>query len=254
MVIHTEGRPGDPAVVLLHPMLVSGRQMIELLGRKLPGSFFLIAPDQGGHGEERSDFVSPAQEAAELHRFLAERGIREIRLLFAASMGGTTAMELMKLGGLHFHAVYLDGVPLAQQNGLPALFLSSVLLRARKKAVKDPAAVTGMLTKLYGGELGRSMTEQLAGMSRLSVRRIGKACVSGCAVPLTAGQVERLTFEWGEKEINLRRGKPLAERLYPEARILVREGLGHCEHLGREPEAYARELGPELAPAPDGPA
>ena len=40
--------------------------------------------------------------------------------------------------------------------------------------------------------------------------------------------------------------KPLAEQLYPWARNIVREGRGHCEFLGREPEAYARELAKEL--------
>ena len=78
------------------------------------------------------------------------------------------------------------------------------------------------------------------------VRRILKACLSGCAVPLDEERVGRLTFEWGEKDPSLGKAKPVAEKLYPRARILIRPGLNHCEYLGRKPGAYAKELVPEL--------
>ena len=246
MVIHTYGEPGGPAVLLLHPMLVSGERMAAHLGKRLPESCFLISPDQGGHGADRGEFVSCAREAAALHSWLTGQGIRELRLLCAASLGGATAMELLKLGGLRFRSAHLDGVPLAKLGGIQAQLAPAAFLRLRKQALKDPESIRKTLTNMYGGELSGSMTEQLCAMSPESVRRILQACVAGCAAPITAEQVGRLTFEWGEKEISLQKGKPLAEQLYPQAKILVRPGLDHCEYLGREPEAYARELAREL--------
>ena len=246
MVIHTYGDPVAPAVLLLHPMLVSGEKLYPHLGSRLPEGYFLIAPDQGGHGADKGEFVSCEQEAATLHRWLTGQGIGEIRLLCAASLGGVTAMELMKLGGLRFRAVHLDGVPLAKLGGIQAQLAPTAFLRLRKQALKDPASIRKTLTDMYGGALSGSMTEQLCALSPDSVRRILQVCTAGCAVPLTEEQAGRLTFEWGEKEISLGKGKPLAEKLYPWARILVRPGLDHCEYLGREPEAYARELMQEL--------
>lgn len=246
MVIHTYGKPDSPVVLLLHPMLVSGELMAEHLGKRLQGDFCLIAPDQGGHGADGGEFLSAQQEAAELHRYLTVQGILEIRLLCAASLGGVTAMELMKLGGLHFGAVHLDGVPLAKLGGVQAMMAPTIYLRAWKKAKENPAEVAGMLSRMYGAEMGKSMADQLGAMSENSVRRILKACLDGCAAPLEPGLYDHLTFEWGEKEANLRKGKPLAEKLYPRVKIIVRPGLGHCEYLGREPEAYAKELGAEI--------
>ena len=248
MLIHTYGNPEAPAVVLLHPMLVTGRQVAERIGLKLSGEHFVISPDQGGHGEDRQDYVSAEKEAAALHRFLTDQGIREVSLLWAASLGGDAAMALLSLGGIHYHAIHLDGIPLARVGGFNGLLAPAVMLLSRKKARKDEAAVAAEISRLYGEELGKSMTGQLAAMSLKSVRAAMKAVASGCAVPLPEDRYDRLTFEWGEKEINIRQGKPLAEQLYPRARIIVREGLEHCVYMTREPEAYVRELEEELKP------
>lgn len=247
MKIHTYGKSEDPVVLLLHPMLVSGAQMAEHLGKRLSGGFYLISPDQGAHGEAGGEFVSAKQEAAELHRWLLTQGIREIALLFGASLGGVTAMELLKLGKLHYRSVHLDGVPLAPLGGVQAMMAPTIYLGAWKEARRNPAESAGMLSRMYGVELGKSMAEQLGAMNESSVRRILNACLSGCAAPLEAGMYDRMTLEWGEKDVSLRKGRPLAEKLYPQAKIIVRPGLGHCEYLGREPEAYARELDAELA-------
>ncbi|MBR5701877.1 MAG: alpha/beta hydrolase [Oscillospiraceae bacterium] len=246
MVIHKYGEPGAPVILLLHPMLVSGERIAAHLGSKLPEGFFLIAPDQGGHGADQGEFISPGQEAVKLHRWLIGQGIEEIRLMCAASLGGVTAMELMKLGGLRFRAVHMDGVPLAKLGGIQAQLAPTAFLRLRKQALKDPASIRKTLTDMYGGALSGSMTEQLCALSPDSVRRILQACAAGCAVPLEDAQIGSLTFEWGEKEISLQKGKPLAEKLYPQARIIVRPGMDHCEYLGREPEAYAKKLMQEL--------
>ena len=252
MIIHTDGDPKSPAIVLLHPMLLSGRQMAEMLGRKIPGSYYLVTPDQGGHGEDKDGVFSAQQDARELQQFLLSQGISEVALLYAASMGGTTAMELLKLGGLHFRAVHLDGIPLAKHKGAFHTVLALLLmLLNRKKAQKDPEAVAKLLARQYGDKLGKSMASQLADLGPGNIWRIETSCASGCTVPLEEKICGRTTFEWGGKESNLRLGKPLAEKMYPWARIIVREGLGHCEYLGRNPEVYALEIGKEIGAATD---
>ena len=252
MIIHTDGDPKFPAIVLLHPMLLSGRQMAEMLGRKIPGSYYLVTPDQGGHGEDKGGVFSAQQDARELQQFLLSQGISEVALLYAASMGGTTAMELLKLGGLHFRTVHLDGIPLAKYKGAFHTVLALLLmLLNRKKAQKDPEAVAKLIARQYGDELGKSMASQLADLSPDNIRRIEAICASGCAVPLEEKICGRMTFEWGEKEISLAESKPLVEKLYPWARIIVREGLGHCAYMARDPGAFAQELAKEIESAPD---
>ena len=247
MIIHTHGDPNSPAIVLLHPMLLSGRIMYEMLGQKIPGSYFIISPDQAGHGEDRDEAFSPSRDAAELRQYLLSRGITRVELLYAASMGGLTAMQLLKLGGIRFRAVHLDGIPLADSGPVRRITASLRMLVFWKKARKDPDAAA----RLVPYEFGRRMVDQLAGLPRRNVWRIGTLCASGCAVPLEERICGRMTFEWGEKEINLAEGKPLAEKLYPRARIIVREGLGHCSYMSQDPEAFALELANEIGSVPD---
>ena len=247
MIIHTHGNPKSPAILLIHPMLLSGRIMYEMLGQKIPGSYFIISPDQAGHGEDRDEAFSPRQDAAELQQYLLSKGITRVELLYAASMGGLTAMELLKLGGIHFRAVHLDGIPLADPGPVKRITASLRMLVFWKKARKDPDASA----RLVPYKIGKDMVEQLASLRRGNVWRIETICASGCAVPLEEKTCGRMTFEWGEKEISLAQSRPLVEKLYPWARIIVREGLGHCAYMARDPEAFAQELAMEIESAPD---
>ena len=246
MIIHTYGDPKSPAVLLLHPMLLSGQMMIDLLGKRIPGSYYLIAPDQAGHGEEEGNPFTPKQDVEELCRFLKEKDINEIELLFAASMGGATAMEFMKSSNLPVKNVHLDGIPLADEGFIREKIDTFVTLQALKKIKKDNTFLKKMLVPVYGDELADSMTSQMSRLNAENIRQISKACSRGCAVELDPKRFGQVVFEWGGKEVNIRKGKPLVEKKYPWARILVREGLDHCEYLGKQPEAYARELSQEL--------
>ena len=65
-------------------------------------------------------------------------------------------------------------------------------------------------------------------------------CTARNSVPLEQGVCGRMTFEWGEKEVNVRKGKPLAEQMYPWAEIVVLPGVGHCSRLVKEPERWPK--------------
>ena len=245
MRIHTCGDPGDPVVLLIHPMLITGEQMVEHFGKKLPGKYCFIAADQGGHGEDTSVFT-PRKDALELKQFLQDRGIREVELLYAASMGGVTAMPLLSLGGLYYKTVCLDGIPLGRNNGVKGLLSIIGYLAARKKAAEDPSSLAKSLSSVYGEELGMSMAKQLGRLSPKNVVRILKACLDGCGVPVDPSVCGSLTFEWGENEINRSKGEPLAKRLYPRSRVRIIPGSRHCERLGKEPESLAQDIRREM--------
>ncbi len=246
MKIHTFGDPGDPAVVLIHPMLLTGRQMIDRLGKKFSGHYYLIAPDQGGHGEDSSPYA-PGKDAEALHRFLKEKGIADVRILYAASMGGVMSMRLLSLGGIRYHTVRMEGIPLRNAGASKALLGILGLLRTRNQARQDPAAIAAKLAPAFGADLARSMAEQLGRLSRKNICRIQWACVFGSAVPLDRSGIDHMTFEWGEKEVNSR-GKPLAEQMYPWAETVILPGRGHCERLSKDTDRLAAELEDSVLP------
>ena len=247
MVIHTYGDPGDPVVILLHPMLITGEQMYEMLGTKLKGNYFFISPDQGGHGDDKDDYVSPDKDAEELYRYLKENGYTDIALLFTASMGGVPAMQLLSKEDLHFRSVHIDGTPLAKLDPVTALIMQLLYQKYRKQAIKDPSKVAAALGKQYGEEAGRKMAEQFAKLSAKSVWRIVKYCTIGSAVPLSDELCSRMTFEWGEKEIDAKGGRPLAEKMYPSSKVIIRKDWDHCEYMAKNRQQYADELSAEMA-------
>lgn len=247
MVIHTYGDPGDPVVILLHPMLITGEQMYDMLGKKLSGRYFFISPDQGGHGDEKEDYVSPEKDAEELYLYLKENGYTDIALLFTASLGGLPAMWLLSKDDLTFHSVHIDGTPLAKIGPVTALIIQLMYQKYRKQALKDPSVIAKALGKQYGEETGRNMARQFAKLSAASVWRIVRYCTIGSAVPLSDELCSRMTFEWGEKEIDAKGGIPLAKKMYPKAKVIVREGWDHCEYMAKNRQQYADELSVEMA-------
>lgn len=64
MFIHTHGKKGDPVILLLHPMGVTGEKMYEVVGSRFEGKYYCITPDMGGHGSEKRPYRSAETEAA----------------------------------------------------------------------------------------------------------------------------------------------------------------------------------------------
>ena len=56
MHIHTHGSKGDPVIIILHPMGITGEKMYEVVGTKFRGEYYFITPDMGGHGSEKRKF------------------------------------------------------------------------------------------------------------------------------------------------------------------------------------------------------
>ena len=81
MHIHTHGSKGDPVIIILHPMGITGEKIYEIVGSKFGGEYYLITPDMGGHGSEKRKFRSARAEAAALHNYLQQKGLTQIRLL-----------------------------------------------------------------------------------------------------------------------------------------------------------------------------
>ena len=97
MYIHTFGRPGDPVILLLHPMGITGTALYDIFSKYIPdrNSYFVISPDQGGHGSGGS-YLSKAEEVNHLVRWLHDNNFMHIHFMFWASMGAALAYELIR--------------------------------------------------------------------------------------------------------------------------------------------------------------
>nr|AHF24485.1 alpha/beta superfamily hydrolase [uncultured bacterium Contig26] len=118
MHIHTHGIKGDPVIVILHPMGITGEKMYEIVGSRFGGKYFFITPDMGGHGSEKRKFRSARAEAAALHSYLRQKDLTQILLLYGASLGCAVSLHLLQYDDLRIEHIYLDGAPVARLSAL----------------------------------------------------------------------------------------------------------------------------------------
>ena len=99
MIINTYGDRSYPVVIMLHPMGFSGSQFYEQLGPHFRGKYFFVAPDMGNHGKELREFHSIEAEMSQLYIWLVKNDLRDITLLYGASMGGGRSTASVSASG-----------------------------------------------------------------------------------------------------------------------------------------------------------
>ena len=241
MYIHKYGDQTLPAVIILHPMGITGAKMYEAVGRKL-GDYCVIAPDMGDHGSEKRDFRSPRAEAAALHDYLLKAKMTKIKLLYGASLGAAVALKMLEYPDLEIENVYLDGAPVARLGFAMRRIFAPVLVWQKKMIVRNREKGISDFVGRYGREIAEHMADNFLQFNKTSIRNIGEACVVGNTPVLTEDMQKRIWFDWGGKELYTKAGKPLVEKLYPNANIIVREGYEHCEYMMKKNEDYIRNI------------
>lgn len=248
MIIHEFGNKSAPVIILLHPMCVTGRQIYKAFKHYLDRDYLTIAPDQGGHGEDRADYTDADTEARILADFLLSHNYTHIHLLYGASMGTAVALRLMQEEGLTFDHIHLDAATLVDSAPVLCKVMTSGFLLARRVAPHHRRLTGNIFQKLYGREWGRCMTANFLKLSDGSVQTICRACCTENCCRATKGRKvssalqKKIIFEWGDKEIDYRLSRKNLEKYFPESRVVIRKGYGHCSYMAAETENYVKEL------------
>ena len=246
MHIHTYGSPSAPVMILLHPPGLSGQQFYQLVQPHLKGDYRIISPDLGGHGDDPGDYISPANDGKTLLRYLKEKGIRKIRLLFGASVGAAAALRLLEDPELQFDRIHLDSVPLISRSSVKQSLVTSVVQKEMKKHRKEPETLKSEirdLEKSYGPELPPLLTESFMKYSEKSLKNLCAAFFSNSSIRgLPRELQEKMTMEWGANDNVYKESGRNIKKNYPYARIVVREGEGHCGFLAKNTEAVITEI------------
>ena len=238
MVIHTYGNREDKVILLLQPMGFSGKEMTDHFLPHFKKSYFIIAPDMGNHGDDHSDFKSMDKEMEQLHAWLAENDITYIDLLLGLSMGAGGALILMQYKDLKFGEIYLDGCPVARMGFIMRKIFAPVLIWVKNSMVKDLKKANAEYMERYGEVLGSQMGQNFLKFSDESIRNIGDLCVRGNIYEFDAATQKRMYFDWGSKEDYYKNSTPLVRKKYPDAHVIIRENLAHCEYMAKYPEKY----------------
>ena len=236
MHIHTHGSKGDPVIIILHPMGITGEKMYEIVGSKFRGEYYFITPDMGGHGSEKREFRSARAEAAALHNYLQQKGLTQIRLLYGASLGCAVSLHLLRYEDLNIEHAYLDGAPVARLSAVMRKIFAPVLVWQQDMIIRNREKGISDFVKRYGRDIAEHMADSFLKFDKETIYHIGRDCVVGNTPYLSRELQQRISFDWGEKELYTKTSMPLVKKIWPDAEVIVRPGMEHCEAMAQVPD------------------
>ena len=227
-------------------MLASSESMSTFLVENIlkeTNEYRFIIPDLSGHGEAAGEiYESAAEEARVLTQCLLEHGITKIDLGFAASLGGVILFEILNVGEIKFKRLFFEGVSFYENSRLGGFLMTKIMLMKQKKGLKDTKLAVRKMSKMFGDQAGAMMAERFLKMDPRSIKNIVRDC-SDVRLPNMSTELQRnCIFSYGEKDSDLRLAKRKIPKIYPEAKLVVDEGYGHCERMVKDAAGYARRV------------
>ena len=241
MYIHEYGNRSDPIVILLAPMMVSGDNLYHMMRPHLKGSYHIIAPDQGGHGNS-GPYISADAEYATLREWLLRNGYREIALLFGASMGVAVAYRLFLDPAFTIHRAWFDGVALVKNAAFAERFMRRLFRRRKIKQARKPVLASESLARIYGFDFARMMTRNFERITPNDIDAICHACCHYDLRSLTNEEQTKLHLDFGEKDFDWRYSKKTVPVYMPKAELTLRKGYAHCAYMAAHPKEYVGQL------------
>ena len=246
MVIHDLYPEKSKVILLIHPMLASSESMRGYLVENIlkeTDEYRFIIPDLSGHGEAMNEvYVSAAEEARILTQYLLEHGITKIDLGVAASLGGVVLFEMLNRREIRFRRLFFEGVSFYENSRLGGFLMIKIMLAKQKKGLKNPKLAVKKMSKMFGQQAGEVMAERFLKMDPLSVKNIVRDCSNVRLPKMDVEMQKSCVFSYGEKDSDLRLAKRKIPKKYPEAKLVVDKGYGHCERMVKDAEEYVRRV------------
>ena len=237
MVIHDLYPEKSKVMLLIHPMLASSESMRTFLVENIlkeTNEYRLIIPDLSGHGEAADEiYESAVEEARILTQYLLKHGLSEVDLGFAV-------FEMLNLGEIKFKRLFFEGVSFYESSKLGGFLMTKIMLAKQKKGLKNPKLAVEKMSRMFGIQAGEVMAERFLKMDPLSIKNIVRDC-SNVRLPKMDVEMQRsCVFSYGEKDSDLRLARRKISKMYPEAKLVVDEGYGHCERMVKDAEGYVK--------------
>ena len=246
MVIHDLYPEKSKVMLLIHPMLASSESMRRYLVENIlkeTNEYRFIIPDLSGHGEAAGEiYESAAEEARVLVQYLLERGLSEVDLGFAVSLGGVVLFEILNRRKIKFRRLFFEGVSFYENAKLGGFLMTKIMLVKQKKGLKNPKLAVRKMSKMFGSQAGVVMAERFLKMDPLSIKNIVRDC-SNVRLPKMDAETQRsCVFSYGKKDSDLRLAKRKIPKMYPDVKLVVDKGYGHCEKMVKDAEGYVRRV------------
>lgn len=242
MYINEYGNPDDPKLILLAPMMVSGSDLYNIMSPYLKAAYFIIAPDQGGHGKAGA-YISADEEYRQLKEYLQKNGYTDLKLVYGASLGVAVGWRLFMDETFNVEYAWFDGVAL---NGKPSrmteMLISRMFRKRKKKLERTHVEASQSLVNWYGYDFARMMTKNF---ERITLNDIDAICYACCHYDmnvLTAEQQRKLHLEYGEKDFDLKLSKKSLPKYLPDVKPVIRKGYPHCGYMASHTKEYVEDM------------
>lgn len=109
MTIHEYGKENEKVVILIHPSIVMW-DYFENVIPLMEGEYHLVIPALPGYDpDEKRNFTSIEEIAAELEKFLTQKKLTEISCVYGCSMGGAVVTRMLADNRLNIGSAVIDG-------------------------------------------------------------------------------------------------------------------------------------------------
>ncbi len=242
MYINEYGNPKDPKLILLAPMMISGSNLHDLMSPYLKGDYFIIAPDQGGHGKA-GEYISADDEYRQLREYLQKNGYTDIKLVYGASLGVAVGWRLFMDKGFNVEHAWFDGVALSEKPSRMAEILVGRMFKKRKKKLeRTHVEASGSLVNWYGYDFAKMMTKNFERITLNDIDAICYACCHYDMKELTPEQQRSLHLEYGEKDFDLKLSAKSLPKFMPDVKPVIRKGYPHCGYMAAHTKEYVEEI------------
>lgn len=242
MYINEYGNPNNPKLIFLAPMMVTGADLYSFISPYLKGDYFIIAPDQGGHGKAGA-YISADDEYKQLKECLLRNGYTDIKLVYGASLGVAVGWRLFMDETFNVEHAWFDGVALSDKPSRMSEILISKIFKSRKKKLdKTHVEASKTLVKWYGYDFGKIMTKNFERITMSDIDAICYACCHYDMKVLTTKQQRKLHLEYGEMDFDLKLSKKSLRKYLPDVKPIIRKGYPHCGYMAAHTKEYAEEM------------
>lgn len=240
MIFKTLGHPFRPAILFFHAMGVTGDSSLPV-AEALKDRYYCILPTSTVYCEGQR-YESKQEERRQVEAFLESRGIRQLALVVASSLGADLAMDFLTHSKISVERVFFDGGQFAQIPGAvrrimtPFLYLAiKSLYWSRGKTLKKILWCDDETIKPYFIAAGKALTYG-------NLRRQLRDSLLNQPFPALPEAMQQKTFwEFGSAEDHFKYRENV-KKSYPAGVFPVFEGYNHMQYQIRDPEGFSRML------------
>ncbi len=244
MFIHKFVNKDKPNMVLIHGVLTPWQIWTPQINA-FKAHYNIYAVALNAHTEHiASEFISVAEEAAEIIRYLKENNVEDIDVLCGISLGGKIAHEIWKSNKLTVRNLIMDGAPLT---ACPKFAINVMIYNYKSiihKSQRRDSKVIENFKKHFLPEIYLKNYLKIADLfTDRSIENIVNSVFSGGKI-YNYNNKSRILFIHGTRsnEILSKKSAKLLKKHHPSAQVVCFKNDPHCYKAIYQPEEWIKTV------------